>query len=337
MAWNPFGGASPFIPQSIGSLFGNASSGGGYIPGFMKPAADWASSGFNENMRQWGEASQGGPQRPWDPVATAQAYGDKQNEYINQANQQNRINQYGPGGSMTFDPVTGAQTVTMNAGDQANLDASRQLGGSLFGYAGQQLGKESGIGGLPGISNGDTARQRAEDAIFSRGMSRLEPMLQQTEDRRRNQLAAQGLDMSHEAWKGDEAQMGINRNDAYHQLTTGAIIGGGQEAVRQQGMDMNAHNVGLQDIMQNQQFGRNNYQDAMGAAMGLRPGMPQFNNYNQAQAQQAPNLFGANVYADQKAREPYDARMKMWGDVAGGIGGLFSGGASAAGKILPLL
>jgi len=88
------------------------------------------------------------------------------------------------------------------------------------------------------LDTGAQARQHAEDAIYGRATSRLDPQWQQREHDFSAGLANQGIDPNSEAYAKALGNFGRGRNDAYQQAQYGAIEGGGQEAQRQQGMDI---------------------------------------------------------------------------------------------------
>ena len=68
-----------------------------------------------------------------------------------------------------------------------------QMGEDLLGQAREQLGSTPDWGGLQQVGSGDEARQRAEDAIYQRATSRLDPQWQQQEGDLRSRLYNQGL------------------------------------------------------------------------------------------------------------------------------------------------
>lgn len=88
------------------------------------------------------------------------------------------------------------------------------------------------------LDNGAQARQHAEDAIYGRAASRLDPMWSSREHDMQTQLANQGIDPNSAAYTKASSDFGRNRNDAYSSALMDAIMGGGQEASRQQGMDL---------------------------------------------------------------------------------------------------
>lgn len=139
----------------------------------------------------------------------------------------NRPNQSTPYGSSnwTQDPKTGAWSQnTSFAGPLAGLNDT--------------LGKDAASAWSTPLDNGAGARQHAEDAIYGRETARLDPMWASREHDMQTQLANQGTDPNSAAYTKASTDFGRNRNDAYSSALQDAIMGGGQEASRQQQMDL---------------------------------------------------------------------------------------------------
>lgn len=205
----------------------------------------------------------------------------------------NRPNQSNPWGSTSWetksviDPSTGKpmtqwnQNTTLNPQDQANLDAQRGLQGGLWGQAQQSMqnpmnwdnfqnvdmgGPQMGLGNagdiqkqydfsnLQDVQGSAEQRQRAEDAMYSRLQSRLDPQWQQREQQFEANLAGRGAGMSSAAERARMNQ-GMQRNDAYSGAALDAIIHGGQEMDRSFGMDMSNRQQGMQEAMAQGNFG----------------------------------------------------------------------------------
>ena len=151
-----------------------------------------------------------------------------------------------------------------------------------------------GWNGAPTISVGGAQGyfQPAVDAYQQQAMSRLNPQLQEQQANLENQLQQQGLTRGSSAWNAEMDRQMRSRNDATMGVTNQALMMGGQEAARMQGMDINAGNFANTAAQQN--FTNNlSSQSAQNAAYGQ-----QFNQNlqagqftNQAQAQE----FGQNA------------------------------------------
>jgi hypothetical protein len=205
--------------------------GAGPPTGYVSPETQAAGGGHYEGGFGAAQKGQWVPDQPGvfqqSAEATAQA---------------NRPTQNTPFGSMSWkrDPATGAWT--------QNVGFSGALGGASDAMQQQALANW----GVP-LDNGATARTNAENAIYGRETSRLDPQWQQREQSMNASLANQGLDPGSAAATSTRDQFGRARNDAYQQATYGSIIGGGQEAQRQQGMDLQARMAplsGLQSLQQ---------------------------------------------------------------------------------------
>lgn len=117
------------------------------------------------------------------------------------------------------------------------------MGGAVQGLEGQLA---SGFGSpLPG---GDAARQAASNAIYGQETSRLDPRFQQGEHDLQTRLANQGIDPASAAYQREMDNFNRAKNDAYQQANFGSIIGGGQEAQRNQQMDLASRFAPLQAL-----------------------------------------------------------------------------------------
>lgn len=149
----------------------------------------------------------------------------------------NRPNQNTPFGSenWTQDPATGHWT--HNVG----------LNGPLAGAAQGLEGQFANAWGSP-LDNGAQARQHAEDALYGQAASRLDPMWGQREQQFSSGLANQGIDPNSKAGQQAYGSFGRDRNDAYQSAINSASMLGGQEASRQQGMDLQSRMAPLSGL-----------------------------------------------------------------------------------------
>jgi hypothetical protein len=88
------------------------------------------------------------------------------------------------------------------------------------------------------LDNGQQARQHAEDSLYGQATSRLDPMWNQREQQFKSDLTNQGIDPNSAAGQQAYGNFGRDRNDAYQGAINSAGMLGGQEASRQQGMDL---------------------------------------------------------------------------------------------------
>lgn len=96
------------------------------------------------------------------------------------------------------------------------------------------------------LDNGAQARQHAEDAIYGRATARLDPRFAQEQHDLTTSLANQGIDPNSAAYGKSLDNFGRSKNDAYSSALMDAIMGGGQEASRQQGMDLTSRMAPLE-------------------------------------------------------------------------------------------
>src|SRR6266850_3367357 len=135
---------------------------------------------------------------------------------------------------------TGDGRDTQTIGLAGPLDAANQ----------SMMGQLQSAWGTP-LDNGAGARQHAEDAIYGRATARLDPMWDQRQHSMQTDLANQGIDPNSAAYGKSLDNFSRGRNDAYSSALQDAITGGGQEASRQQAMDLQsrlAPFLGMQGI-----------------------------------------------------------------------------------------
>jgi len=143
-----------------------------------------------------------------------------------------------------------------------------------------QLQTNLDYSGLPEVSSGADTRNRAEDAIYSRATSRLDPRFQQEEGDIRARLYNQGLREGDAAWQREMDNFGRTKEDAYQTAMNEAIMGGGAEAAREFGMDTSRRNMLSGEIKDTANFGN----QALGQQLGLDT---QAGGYNTQLRQQA--------------------------------------------------
>ena|SRR5713226_7716182 len=122
------------------------------------------------------------------------------------------------------------------------------------------------------------------------------------------QLANQGIDPNSAAYSKAGADFGRSRNDAYSSALMDAIMGGGQEAQRQQGMDLTSRMAPL---------------GAMGSMRSLLQ-MPGFMaGGGQLQAAQDQGQYALNAQ---------QMNQQFWADLIKGGAKAYSGGAAGLAK-----
>lgn len=263
--------------------------------------------------------SKSAPKAP-DYAGAAREQAQSSREVTEQQTWANRPTQNTPWGQSTWennsewDPTTNqyinkwTQNVNLTPEQQASLDSQQRIQQGRSGLAESMLtraNEEYGpmmdwsqmpqgggsvqagnlqtsldFSGAPEVSSGADTRNRAEDAIYQRASSRLDPRFQQQEGDIRAKLYNQGLREGDAAWQREMDNFGRTKEDAYQTAMNEAIMGGGQEASREFGMDSARRSMMTGEMTQQANFGNN----ALGQQLGQDI---QAGGYNTQQRQQA--------------------------------------------------
>lgn len=270
----------------------------------------------------------------------------------------NRPNQVTPWGSMTWtpgkvrDPVTGEQMTSWTQeqslpGWQENLlRRQKQMAGGRSNLAEKIRRKSLGksMYRLPDYSQfrevGDTEsipglRERAEDAVYGRMTSRLDPRFEEGEESLMARLRNQGLRPGDEAYDREVANFERGRTDAYQAAMMDAVGAGRAEAGQLfgQGQQRQAQNAMLRqqeiaEALRARQQPLVDIEMLLGGQGVQRPSMPGFQGTGMAQT---PNLLGAAGQGYQGDVAAYNAAQA---NRQSGMSGLF-GLASAALPLIP--
>lgn len=190
------------------------------------------------------------PPNTMDYIQMANVQKDVGRELMEEQTRANRPNQFTPFGQTTWEQDAEGnwtQRMALVPEAQAALEAQQRLGRGRSEMAEDRLAAAEQELSAPlqwnalqanQIGTGADVRQRAEDALFERATSRLNPMWEQREEAARTRLFNQGLRPGDAAWDTAMANLGRERTDAFDRASQQAIIGGGAEAQRQFGMDM---------------------------------------------------------------------------------------------------
>lgn len=263
--------------------------------------------------------SKSAPKAP-DYAAAANEQAQSSREVTNMQTWANRPNQTTPFGSTTWtpnattDPATGQavtqwnQNTSLTPETQAALDSQMRiqqgrsgLAESMLTRAGNEFGpamdwsKMPSAGGTvtpgqlqtnldfsnaPEVSSGADTRNRAENAIYQRATSRLDPRFSQQEGDMRARLYGQGLREGDAAFQREMDNFNRDKTDAYQTAMDQSIIGGGQEASREFGMDSARRSMMTGEAAQQANFG--NQAIAQQTGLGIQAG-----GYNTQQRQQS--------------------------------------------------
>jgi hypothetical protein len=172
------------------------------------------------------------PQAPVapDPVKTAEAQGQINQNTATTQQLLNMVDQVGPNGSLTYSQngstsFTGADgktytvprftaTTSLTPAQQQLLDLTNKTKANLGQIGVDQSAK---IGTLLG-SNLKLGNEATEARLMELGSARLDPKFARDEDALRTRLANQGIQPGSAAWNAEMTQFGQGKNDAYNQL-----------------------------------------------------------------------------------------------------------------------
>lgn len=229
------------------------------------------------------------------------------------------------------DQQTGANRITQNNGfattsygpNGQQTGFNGPLGGlstSLQAQAAQAMGTPFSLDGLPGLTNGEQARQQAIDAAYGDASKRMDPQFAQQESALKAQLAGQGLAPGSQAYNDAVANFGRQKNDAYQGAMNGAIGQGtaAGSALFNQSLQTR-QNALLEQLRSRGQ--------AFGELQGLQ-GLSQQQGYNQAgraetpQFLQAAGMQGAQdwqryLYEQQQIKDAIQGGLQLGGAAAG--------------------
>ena len=252
-------------------------------------------------------------------------------ELLQEQTRANRPDQYTPYGTSLWRELGGGrweQQVSLPEEVQAGLEAQQrlgrtrsELGESLMGRAGGELGADIGWEAMAAneVAGAEAARDAAEQAIYERTTSRLDPQWEQRSEALETQLWQQGLRPGDEAWDTAMANLGRERTDAYQTAMREAIMGGGAEAQRSFGMDMARRQQAIAETLQRRGWTINEINALLSGQQVGAPSMPGFTAAGRAAP---PDLLGAAQAGTQNALDIYNAEQMREQSMFGGLAGL---------------
>ena len=169
---------------------------------------------------------------PPDPTATIAAQTQSNLETAKAGNEMNRVNQYGPTGSITYDNPTGNvwnQTTTESANQRQLREGQEGLGIGLNNLAGSQISKVSDILGTnfnprrfnsSEVTGGAFDPNKAagadiEDSVYKLATDRLGKQFDRSEESLRTRLANQGVNAGTDAFGAEMESFNEGRGNAY--------------------------------------------------------------------------------------------------------------------------
>ena len=155
--------------------------------------------------------------------------------------------------------------------DQGDVGAlpGRGAGPGQERYQAEAIQRGLDFSGAPQLGDPGDVRNRAEQAIYERSTSRLDPQMQQREEALQNQLYNQGLRPGDEAFDRAMTDFGTQRTDAYQTAMNESIMGGGAEAERQFGMGLAGRQQAVGETSQRGSFANQASQQALNQQLGI--------------------------------------------------------------------
>jgi hypothetical protein len=209
--------------------------------------------------------SKGSPPAAPDPTTTAAAQ-TQSNVATSTANAElNRVNQYTPYGSSTYD-MTGtnpdgtpeySQTVSLSPSEQNLFDMSQQGQQTLGQTALNSLGNVQNTysqpfstAGLPqvtgqvaGQQDQGAAIQQAQNAAYQQQTQYLDPQFAQEGNTLNASLANQGLQVGDAAYNNAQQMFGLGKQQAYQSAQDSAVQAGDQEQNTLYGQGLSSANL----------------------------------------------------------------------------------------------
>jgi hypothetical protein len=247
-----------------------------------------------------------------DPVATAKAQGDMNQNTATTQQLLNMTNQVTPDGSLTYtqtgnNSFTGADgktyTVPQFTATQT-LSPTQQLLKTLGDRTKQNIGQigvdqSAKIGGLLG-TNLKLGNEATEARLMDLGSRRLDPVFARNEEALRTRLTNAGIQPGSAAWNAEMTQFQQGKNDAYDQLLLTGRGQANQELLTERNQPIN---------------------EISALMSGSQVSQPNFTNTPQAQV---AGVDYAGMVRDNynAANQQYQAKLQQQNALMGGLFGL---------------
>jgi len=245
----------------------------------------------------------------------------------------NRIDQYTPQGSITYnrpdrvnDPDKWTMTQTLSPEGQKLFDQNQAINQQLgdvaqtgVGYVQQSLNDPLSLGGMYDMGTPEGIQQQASDAAYENATRYLDPQFAQSEDAMRTRLANQGITQGSEAYNNAMDNAARQKEQAYGQARNQAYLQGLQGAGQQfsQGQGLRQQQLAEAQLLR---------QDPLNMLNAVRTGsqmqtaqMPQQMQYNTQNAVAGPDLLGAATAQGQYDQNAYNAQLANNSNQLGGL------------------
>lgn len=280
---------------------------------------------------------------PVDPAALASAQGAANKDTAIAQARLNQVNEITPYGTSTYSPtgekIDGIQQferkTTLNPEEQKMLDSERAISQQLLG-TGQNLinrvdeatANRFSLDNAPAVTGiNEDARNKVEDALYSRATNRLDSRFSDQQGDLETQLATQGFARGSEAWNREMNNFEENKNDAYEQARLGAEAQGISEQGRLFGLEQSQRSRAIEE----QLLERGMPLQEIQALLGTAPGVTNPNFSATPQAAIAPtDVVGAQSLASSMQANAAAQQAANRNSLTGGLFGLGSSIGSAA-------
>jgi hypothetical protein len=268
-----------------------------------------------------------------DPAATAAAQGNVDANTARLNAQLNRVNQYGPTGSVTYNKNGDqwSQTTSLSPAQQQIFGLQQGLDTQALGIGQQQVQRVGdalatpfnydGIPYAPGTYDFSQDRQNVQDDYYNRQKTMLDQQYDRQDQQLQQNLADRGISMGNEGYTQATRDFAQNRDQAYENAMSDAIQAGGNEQSRLYGLAQNARQQAIQERAYQQNLPLQQLSAILGSSGGVQ--MPSFNAVPQTQAQ-APDYQSA-VYNSAQINQNNNAlQQQQQQALYGGLAGLGS-------------
>lgn len=252
----------------------------------------------------------------------------------------NRINQYTPYGSITYNQTptaAGGTQWSMNQSlspeQQALFNQNQQINQSLgnvaqqgLGYVQSALDKPLSFEGMQAIQDPGQIQQQASDAAYQNATQYLDPQFAQSQQAMESQLANQGITRGSEAFNREMENFGRQKQQAYGSARNQAYLQGLQGAGQAYSQGMGNRQQQITEAQTLQQNPLNMLNAVRSGQQMQTANLPQqLSQYNQ-QGVAGPDLLGAASATGNYNQGVYNAQQAGQSNMVGGLFGL--GGAA---------
>lgn len=284
-----------------------------------------------------GKKTPSAPAAP-DPVATANAQAAANAETARVQQTMNMINEYGPNGSVVYNPLGNdrwERVVSLNPTQQQAYDTESALDLGTNKLAFDQLGRIranvsspfdlSTLPQIPGQNDLNANRDAVTNALYGQATSRLAPRFAEDERVLRQGLSDRGIMEGSEAYKNAIDDFSRGKNDAYGSAMNSAIAQGGAEQSRLFGLGLQNRQQAINEYLTQRNQPLNEVAALLGTGQVQAPqvgGTPQV-------GLNAPDVMGAYNQQYQGALNNYNSQMAARNNMYSSLGQL--GGAALGG------